>query len=107
MWRKRGADGLCWRESALDTICRANFDEAAKWYAKAADQNFVRKVIETLGEDDARLLPDLDKGEALLSGQFINFPVLVKMKEPESRGEREEEDAFVALEKMRAANEKL
>jgi len=68
-----------------------------------ADQNFVRKVIETLGEDDARLLPDLDKGEALLSGQFINFPVLVKMKEPLSRGEREEEDAFAALEKVRAA----
>lgn len=70
-----------------------------------ADQNFVRKVIETLGEDDARLLPDLDKGEALLSGQFINFPVLVKMKPPESRGEREEEpDAFAALEKLRASD---
>jgi hypothetical protein len=64
-----------------------------------ADQNFVRKVIETLGEDDARLLPDLDVGEALLSGQLTNFPVLVKMKEPESKGEREEEDAFRALEK--------
>ena len=67
-----------------------------------ADQNFVRKVIETLGEDDARLLPDLDKGEAILSGQFINFPVLVKMKPPASRGEREEDDAFVVLERQRA-----
>ncbi len=64
-----------------------------------ADQNFVRKVIESLGEDDARMLPDLDVGEALLSGQLINFPVLVRIKEPESKGEREEEDAFVALEK--------
>ena len=64
-----------------------------------ADQNFVRKVIETLGEDDAKLLPDLDVGEALLSGQLTNFPVLVKMKEPESKGEHEEEDAFLALEK--------
>jgi hypothetical protein len=27
--------------------------------------------------------------------------VLVRMKEPESKGEREEEDAFVALEKAR------
>ena len=36
--------------------------------------------------------------EALLSGQLTNFPVLVKMKEPESKGEREEEDAFKALE---------
>lgn len=63
-----------------------------------ADQSFVRKVIETLGEDDAKLLPDLDVGEALLSGQLTNFPVLVKIKEPESKGEREEEDAFKALE---------
>ncbi len=63
-----------------------------------ADQNFVRKVIETLGEDEARMLPDLDVGEALLSGQLINFPVLVRIKEPESKGEREEEDAFQTLE---------
>jgi len=63
-----------------------------------ADQNFVRKVIESLGEDEAKLLPDLDKGEAILSGQLINFPVLVKMKPPESQGEREEKDAFEALE---------
>jgi uncharacterized protein len=63
-----------------------------------ADQNFVRKVIESLGEDEAKLLPDLDKGEAILSGQLINFPVLVKMKSPKSQGEREEKDAFEALE---------
>jgi hypothetical protein len=63
-----------------------------------ADQNFVRKVIESLGDEDAKMLPDLDVGEALLSGQFINFPVLVRMKEPVSQGEREETDAFVALE---------
>lgn len=63
-----------------------------------ADQNFVRKVIESLGEDEARLLPDLDVGEALLSGQLINFPVLVRIKPPESQGEHEEEDAFKALE---------
>ena len=66
-----------------------------------ADQNFVRRVIETLGEDDSRMLPDLDVGEAILSGQFINFPVLVRMKEPESKGEREEQDAFEALEEVR------
>ncbi|MGI8467773.1 MAG: ATP-binding protein [Pyrinomonadaceae bacterium] len=62
-----------------------------------ADQNFVRRVIESLGEDEAKNLPNLDVGEALLSGQMINFPVLVKIKEPESKGEREEKDAFVAL----------
>jgi hypothetical protein len=67
--------------------------------ASPADQNYVRKVVETLGEDEAKLLPDLDVGEALLSGQLINFPVLVRMKEPQSRGEREEEDAFDTLER--------
>ncbi len=62
-----------------------------------ADQNFVRKVIESLGEDDAKMLPDLDVGEAILSGQLINFPVLVKIKMSKSKGEREEKDAFEAL----------
>src|SRR5262249_60054817 len=38
-----------------------------------ADQSFVRKEIESLGEDDARMLPDLDVGAALLSGQLISF----------------------------------
>jgi uncharacterized protein len=63
-----------------------------------ADQNFVRRVVETLGEDEARILPDLDVGEAILSGQIVNFPVLAKIKEPASQGEREEQDAFEALE---------
>ncbi len=67
-----------------------------------ADQNFVRRVVETLAEDEAKLLPDLDVGEAILSGQLINFPVLVKVKEPESKGEREERDAFEVLEEAYA-----
>jgi hypothetical protein len=67
-----------------------------------ADQNYVRRVIETLGEDEARMLPDLDVGEAILSGQLINFPVLVRIKEPESKGEREERDAFLVLEEAQA-----
>ncbi len=68
-----------------------------------ADQTYVRRVVETLAEDEARMLPDLDVGEAILSGQLINFPVLVKMKEPESKGEREERDAFEVLEEVRAS----
>jgi len=67
-----------------------------------ADQSYVRRVVETLAEDEARLLPDLDVGEAILSGQLINFPVLVRMKEPLSKGEHEEEDAFETLEKAYA-----
>ncbi|HEY3108300.1 MAG TPA: ATP-binding protein, partial [Chloroflexota bacterium] len=66
-----------------------------------ADQKFVRDVIETLGEDDVGLLPDLDVGEALLSGQFVNFPVLARVSPPASKGEREEEDAFEVLERVR------
>jgi DNA helicase HerA-like ATPase len=62
-----------------------------------ADQVFVRRVVETLGEEEAGLLPGLDVGEALLSGQLIGFPVLVKIKEPLSKGEREEDDAFDVL----------
>jgi hypothetical protein len=68
-----------------------------------ADQNYIRRVIESLGEDEAKLLPDLDVGEALLSGQMINFPVLAKIKEPASKGAREEEDAFDLLERGREA----
>lgn len=67
-----------------------------------ADQNFVRKVIESLGEEEAKMLPDLEVGEAILSGQLTSFPVLVKIKEPESKGEREEKDAFDALEEANA-----
>lgn len=67
-----------------------------------ADQNFVRKVIESLGEEEVRLLSDLDVGEALLSGQMVNFPLLVRMKRPVSQGEREETNAFANLAAVRA-----
>lgn len=66
------------------------------------DQSYVRRVVETLGEDDARMLPDLDVGEAILSGQLVNFPVLTRIKQPDSQGEHEERDAFEALEKARS-----
>lgn len=72
-----------------------------------ADQSFVRKVIESLGEEEAKMLPDLDVGEAILSGQLTNFPVLVKIKKPASSGEREEEDAFDALEKAHASSQNV
>ena len=69
-----------------------------------ADQSFVRRVVESLGEEEARLLSDLDVGEALFSGQMVNFPVLVRMKPPESQGEREETNAFEHLEEVRSEN---
>ena len=68
-----------------------------------ADQNFVRRTVESLNEDDLRILPAMDVGEAILSGQLANFTVLAKITPPESKGEREEEDAFVALQKAHDA----
>ena len=91
------------RPSRLDetTLSQANSFIIMRM-VNPADQNFVRRVIETLGEDEASILPDLDVGEAILSGQLINFPVLVKVKKPESEGEREEKDAFEELERAYA-----
>jgi len=71
-----------------------------------ADQSFVRKVIESLGEEEVKMLPDLENGEAIISGQLTSFPVLVKIKEPDSKGEREEKDAFEALEEANTENSK-
>ena len=66
-----------------------------------ADQIFVKRVVESLGEEEANLLPNLEVGEALLSGQMVNFPILVKMKEPDTQAEREETNAFKYLEDVR------
>ncbi len=67
-----------------------------------ADQRFVKTVTESLAEEDAAMLPNLDVGEAILSGQLINFPVLTRIKLPEAQGEREERDAFDTLNEARA-----
>lgn len=56
-----------------------------------ADQQFVQRVIETKGEKEAKLLPDLDMGEAIISGQGVQFPVLTRMKPPKSRGDRDKQ----------------
>lgn len=92
------------RPSRLDetTLSQCNSSITMRM-ANPADQSYVRRVIETLGEDEAQMLPDLDVGEAILSGQLVNFPVLVRIKPPESTGDHEEEDAFVSLEKARQA----
>ena len=59
-----------------------------------ADQNFVRRVIESLGEEEARLLSDLDVGEALLSGQMVNFPVLSAYETAQISGRERGEKCF-------------
>lgn len=57
-----------------------------------ADQKYVRDVVETLGMDDAKLLPDLATGEALITGECVRFPILAQVEIPHSRGRHEEED---------------
>jgi DNA helicase HerA-like ATPase len=56
------------------------------------DQKYVRDVVESIGEEDARILPDLATGEALITGECIRFPMLAKIEMPKSKGKHEEED---------------
>jgi uncharacterized protein len=94
------AIALSQRPSRLDeTTLSACNSQIIMRMVNPADQNFVRRVVESLGDEDIRMLSGLDIGEAILAGQMINFPVLVRIKPPESKGEREEEDAFESLEK--------
>ena len=64
-----------------------------------ADQSYIRSTIETLGKDEISLLPDLGIGEAIISGQCVNFPILARISEPETRGSYEEKDAFIEIKK--------
>lgn len=57
-----------------------------------ADQKYIRDVVETMGEDEARALPNLNTGEALLSGLFTRIPVMVRVEKSRSEGKHEEED---------------
>lgn len=56
------------------------------------DQRYIRDVVETMGEDEAMALPNLNTGEALLSGLFTRIPVMVKVEKSRSEGKHEEED---------------
>ena len=56
------------------------------------DQRYIRDVVETMGEDEAMALPNLNTGEALLSGLFTRIPVMVRVEMSRSEGKHEEED---------------
>lgn len=62
------------------------------------DQKYIRDVVETMGEDEAKALPNLNTGEALLSGLFTRIPVMVRVQKSLSEGKHEEEDFFSDLE---------
>jgi hypothetical protein len=56
------------------------------------DQKYVRDVVESIGEEDAKILPDLATGEALITGECVRFPMLARIERPRSVGRHEEED---------------
>jgi len=56
------------------------------------DQRYIRDVVETMGEDEAMTLPNLNTGEALLSGLFTRIPVMVRVEKSRSEGKHEEDD---------------
>lgn len=56
------------------------------------DQRYIRDVVETMGEDEAKALPNLNTGEALLSGLYTRIPVMVRVEKSRSEGKHEEED---------------
>lgn len=47
------------------------------------DQRFVKTVMENLSESDARMLPGFGKGQGIISGQVVRFPLLVKIRRDE------------------------
>lgn len=61
------------------------------------DQRYIRDVVETMGEDEAMALPNLNTGEALLSGLFTRIPVMVKVEKSLSEGKHEEDDFLADL----------
>lgn len=44
------------------------------------DKSFVRSVMENLSESDANILQAFGRGQGLVSGQAVRFPLLVKIK---------------------------
>ena len=82
-----------WVGSLDDTaLTMCNSFIAIMLLVNPADQRFVEAVIETVGEEEPKFLPDLDRGEALISGQCVQFPVMARIKPPHSRGKKQEKD---------------
>ncbi len=49
------------------------------------DQDFIRKSAEAVTEDVIRDLPGLGRGEAIITGSAINFPMHVKIKKRDTK----------------------
>lgn len=87
------------RPSRLDpTILSACNSFVIMKITNPSDQKYIRDIIESIGEDEVKLLPDLTKGEALLTGQFVRFPILVKVAKGDAVGTYEEDDFLLNIE---------
>ena len=49
-----------------------------------SDQEYIKQSVETVTEDIVKDLPSLGRGEAILTGSFINVPISVKIRERET-----------------------
>ncbi|MBN2517214.1 MAG: ATP-binding protein [Candidatus Altiarchaeota archaeon] len=86
--RKFGV-GLCLisqRPSRLDqdVLSQCNTQIIMK-IVNPLDQDYIRKSAEAVTEDVIRDLPSLGRGEAIITGAAINFPMHVKIKERDTK----------------------
>lgn len=86
--RKFGV-GLCLisqRPSRLDqdVLSQCNTQIIMK-IVNPLDQDFIRKSAEAVTEDVIKDLPGLGRGEAIITGSAINFPMHVKIKERDTK----------------------
>jgi len=86
--RKFGV-GLCLisqRPSRLDqdVLSQCNTQIIMK-IVNPLDQDFIRKSAEAVTDDIIRDLPGLGRGEAIISGAAINFPMKVKIKKRDTK----------------------
>lgn len=69
-----------------------------------SDQSYIKATIETIGREEANLLPSLGTGEAIISGQCVSFPILTKIIPAKTEGVYEEVDAFEDLLNWKQSN---
>jgi DNA helicase HerA-like ATPase len=98
--RKFGV-GLCvisQRPSRVDPVVTSQCNsQIVLKIVNPTDQDYVRKTVEGLGEEEIRLLPGLTPGEAIVSGIATRFPVLIKVRERYSQEGIGERDLFAEV----------
>lgn len=64
------------------------------------DQDYVKRTVEALGEEEIKLLPGLIPGEAIISGISTRFPVMIRVRERYSEEGIGETDLFGEIEEF-------